>query len=427
MRIPIAIDGPTHRTRRMRFVVLAAFVSMLPLAVWWRQFRRLFFFGDDWQLLLDASTHTLTAWLLQPYSGEGILPLYKLIWIAAVKFTGGSYLTILALQWLTHFIILLLFGRLLLRLGFGAPASATAVATLGLAWSNMETLAWAMQWSALLAVLFLLIAWHLLLGILGGRRWLVYYVLCLLASGLVSTRGIFYGAVLAAFLSFGDAKQKWQLIGWSLLPSALVTAATLLAKESGAANLASVASVASLLHLTSFAVQILLLNPLYDLISYPGRYMGTVAVMLFGAAKIAVVIWAFPGAKDTAKDTRMRELLWTLLAFDVLNALATGYGRASTGDSATVSSRYQYVSLLCFGPFLGAAIASLRKEVAVIMIFVWLGAISYPWKRHLDVWTTQRGTDIRAAIETGSPNARFDPSPLTVQQARELVERYHLH
>jgi len=321
--------------------------------------------------------------------------------------------------WVTHFAILLLFGWLLLRVGLSAPSSAIAVVTLGLPWSNIETLGWAMQWGALLPILFLLIAWHILLGILDGRRWLPFYVLCLLASGLAGTRGIFYGGVLAAFIwLFPKAKQKGWLIGWSLLPSVLMTLATLLIKHNGALGRS-----ASLASEVSFAAHDLLLNPLYTLISYPGRHIGFLALLLFGAVKAAV----FAGAILNEKKTLLRATLLTLLAFDVLNALALGYGRAYTGDSATVSSRYQYISLLCFGPALGWIVSKLRKEVAVVFVLLWLGVLGYPWKTHVGRWAASRGSDLRMTLRTSSPEAHFDPSSLTAGQARNLMERYRLH
>ena len=415
----MTIDGAANHERRMRLVVLSAAISVLPLLIWWRQFALLFFFHDDWELLQGASTNNLVPWLFQPFLGEGVLPLFKLIWISAVRLSGGSYMAMVVLLWATHFAILLVFGWLLLRLGLSEAASAIAVVMLGLPWSNMETLGWAMQWNALLAMLFLLIAWHLLLEILDGRRWLFYYVTCLLASGLCSTRGVFYGAVLAAFvLVFPGARQKRWLIGWSLLPSVLVTAATWLVKQGGPPG-----QGASLFSAVSFAAHDLFLNPLYTLISYPGRHVGLLALVLFGAVKAAV----FAAAIITAKKTPVRALLLTLAAFDILNALALGYGRAYTGDLATISSRYQYISLLCFGPALGCVFSQLRKEVAVILVLLWLGVAGYPWRTHVGRWAIWRGSDLRTALLTGAPDAHFDPSSLTVARARELMERYGLH
>jgi hypothetical protein len=173
----------------------------------------------------------------------------------------------------------------------------------------------------------------------------------------------------------------------------------------------------------SFAAHDLLLNPLYTLISYPGRRVGMLALALFGAIKAAVFVWAIVGEGKTP----VRALLLTLLAFDVLNALALGYGRGYTGDLAAVGSRYQYISLLCFGPALGWAFAKLRMEAAVVSALLWVGLLGYPWKTHVERWAHSRGSDLRTALKTSPPEAHFDPSPWTVARARELIERYGLH
>jgi hypothetical protein len=403
----------------MGLVALSALVSMLPLLVWWRQFAVLFFFQDDWELLQGAANNDLIQWLFQPFLGEGVLPLFKLLWIVAVRASGGSYLFLMVLLWATHFAILLTFGWLLLRFHLSATAAAIAILTLGLPWTNLETLGWSMQWSALLAILFLLLAWHLLLGIQDERRWMFWYVLCLSATGLVSTRGVFYGGVLAAFiLASPMVRKKWPLTIWSLLPSVIITIATLLAKGSGFVGLGATLSSEA-----SFAAHDLLLNPLYLLFSYPGRHVGLLALAMFGAAKAAVIAWAIINTRGTP----LRVLLLTLLAFDLLNAAALGYGRAYTGILATVSARYQYVSLLCFGPAFGYAFSRLRKEAAVVLLLLWLGLIAYPWRTHIGVWSRWRGTDLRIALQTGAPDAHFDPSSLTVSTARQLMERYGLH
>src|SRR5258707_15694193 len=99
--------GPPRSARNL--ALGAAMFSMLPLLVYWRDFQLLFFFHDDWELLEGFSTNTLANWLAQPFLGEGILPLFKALWIAAVKLLGGSYMAMILLLWLTHFIIALFF------------------------------------------------------------------------------------------------------------------------------------------------------------------------------------------------------------------------------------------------------------------------------------------------------------------------------
>ena len=105
-------------------VAASSLVSLLPLVVCWGQFRYLFFFHDDWEMLDGAARLGLGRWLIEPFAGEGVFPLFKLMWLGAVHLTGGSYFGMILLLWLTHAAICLLFGWLLAR--FGVPPAAIA-------------------------------------------------------------------------------------------------------------------------------------------------------------------------------------------------------------------------------------------------------------------------------------------------------------
>ena len=65
-------------------------------------------------------------WLIEPFAGEGVFPLFKLLWLGAVHLTGGSYFGMILLLWLTHVAICLLFGWVLAR--FGLPPVAILLA-----------------------------------------------------------------------------------------------------------------------------------------------------------------------------------------------------------------------------------------------------------------------------------------------------------
>ena len=385
---------------------------MLPLVIWWSEFRRLFFF-HDWTLLQGAASQPLSAWLFQPFLGEGILPLYKLSWIAAVAATRGSYATVIVLLWLTHAATAVLFGDLLRRIGYSSMAIAAAVITFGLPWTNLETLGWAMQWSAVLSILFLLMAWHLLLATQWGQRYEVWFVLSVMASTFVSTRGILSGMVLAVFVILQRGKYIARLCLLSLLPAAASFAATYAGGQHGGANITRA---------LNYAAHDFLLNPFYLLVSYPGRTIGPLALLLFGALKIAVIVFALRIASAPA-----RTLMLTFLAFDLCSAVGLGYARAYTGLATSVSSRYQYASLLCLAPALGLLLGQCKKQIAVVVLAAWIGLIAFPWATHLGRWSSERGTAVRAAIGNGPPDGHFDPSPLTVAEARKLIERYRLH
>lgn len=396
----------------------AALISLLPLLVYWRHFQQLFFFHDDWELLNGYSTQTLSQWLAEPFLGEGILPLFKLFWIASVRTFGGSYMAMVVLLWLTHVAIALLFGHVLLRSGLRVNGAAFAVLMFGLPWTQIETLSWSMQWSAQLGLLFFFAAWSLLLIVLkkpvNPPVTTGIYVFCVLASGLCSSRSITSGGILAVFILLsGTSRRHLALALLSLLPGASLAAAMWLFVPHAHAQLAAA---------VSYAAHYFLLNPLYLLLSFPGRAVDARALLLFGTAKALLIVWALFRA-----GRKPLTLLLTLLAFDLVTAASLGYARSYMAVSTTISSRYQYISLLCFAPAAGMAFMNVRKEARVLVLLVSLGLFGYPWRTHVPLWVKWRGTDIRAAVEQRGNNDRIDPSSLTAGRTRELVRQYHLH
>ncbi len=345
----------------MRWHRAAALVSLLPLLIYWRHFQLLFFFHDDWELLNGHATQTLPQWLAEPFLGEGILPLFKLLWIAAVRSFGGSYMAMIVLLWLTHLAIALLFGHILLRSGLPVNGASFAVLMFSLPWTQLETLGWSMLWSAQLGLLFFFAAWNILLGLLENPHTppaaTGVYALCILASGLSSSRSIISGIVLAAFvLLHGTSVRHLWLCAISLLPPAILTLSMWLFVPHHDAQLGPA---------VSYALYYFLLNPLYSLISFPGRTVDTRALLLLGTVKVLFIAWALFTAKRKSLT-----LLLTLLAFDLLTAVALGYARSNLGVATTVSSRYQYISLLCFAPAVGLALLSSRRQAQVIVLLI---------------------------------------------------------
>lgn len=367
----------------------AALVSLLPLLVYWRNFQHLFFFHDDWELLDGCSTQTLPQWLAQPFLGEGILPLFKLLWITAVQWLGGSYLALIVLLWLTHWLLAILLGLLLSRMGVSIKAAVFAVLMFGLSWTNLETPSWSMQWSAQLGLLFFFSAWQLLLSILGKSAnppaLTALYAFCLLAGGLCLSRSITAGAVLAVFILLaGTSRRHWILCAISLLPSAFLSALMWLFVPHPDAQLWSA---------VSYATHYFLLNPLYLLISFPGRIVDTRALLLFGIAKVLFLAWTIFRA-----NRKSVPLLLTLLAFDLMTAVTLGYARSCMGVPTTISARYQYDSLLCFAPLAGQVFAGFRRELQVAVLLASLVLFAYPWRTHLPLWAKLRGADLRIAL-----------------------------
>jgi hypothetical protein len=289
----------------------AGLASLLPLIVFSHSFHQLYFFHDDWGLLDGAARSNLWEWLFQPFLGESIIPVFKLLWLGAVRLFGGGYFAMICLLWATHL------ANCLCAVSIAPPVLAALA-------------------------MYLFVVRH--------------------GSGRDLTAALSYGA------------------------------------------------------------HYFLLNPLYHLLSIPKKTVGTLALLLYGILKIAVIVWALWKA-----DTRLRPLLLVLVAFDLANAAALGFARFHTGLDTTVSSRYQYLSLFCFGPMAGLLVARPKRLARAAVFLVWIPLLAYPWKRHAPRWAGWRGVEIRERLAEVPDSSHFDPSSVTAGRARELVTLYHLH
>ncbi len=395
----------------------SAVLCIFPLFVCWRQFSMLFFFHDDFMMLYELAGSTLFRWILHPFVGESIIPLFKFLWIAAIWLFGGSYMALIVLQWLTHLAICVAFGWLMIRLRMPALAAAFAVLTFGLPSSNIESLAWSMQWGAQLDILFLLLAWHALLTILErptGVGWHVWYVFCICASSLSSSRGVVTGLTLGLFIALtGQGRRRIWLCVSSVAPTGLLVLATWLYvppfKETTVGHF-------------TYSLNYWALNPLFSLVPMGWHPTQTTVVVLFGAIKLLAIAWAFHKSGRS-----LFPFLATLVAFDLATAAALGYARTWTGLSTTVSSRYQYISLLVFGPMAGIIVAGWRKELKIVVFVLWIWLLAYRWEGTANHWAATRGIAIRNALAGNRPYAAFDPSRLSTGEARRLIKEYHLH
>jgi hypothetical protein len=157
---------------------------------------------------------------------ENFVPLFKLLWGGALLGLGGSYAAMLWLLWLTHALNTALLGRLLFRAGLTWPGVALALVCFALPVANLETLGWSVQWSAILALAFLL-AWSAVardprltprwLELAGARA----LVLCAAASALCFSRGVLTGGVLAAALLLPLLSRRAEA-GWRTRAACLV-------------------------------------------------------------------------------------------------------------------------------------------------------------------------------------------------------------
>jgi hypothetical protein len=392
----------------------SSIASLLPLFVCWPLFLRLFFFNDDWEMFDGMTRLGLGRWLAEPFLSEGIFPLFKLLWFGAVRLTAGSYFGMILLVWITHLAICLLFGGLLARCELPCAAIVFALLTFGLSWTNLETLVSPMQWNAQLGIVFFLAAWHFVIGTRKLDRHAASCFFCLLFSGLCSTRGIVSGLVLAMFvLARGKDGGRFRLVILCLAPAALLVAAMLLFTPHHPVTKPGAALF--------FGLDYLVSNPLFTPLPPLRKLFGVGTPLACGVLKTAILVWAFRSAAPAT-----RPLLITLGAFDLIVAAALGYSRSYTGLAATTSSRYQYISLLCFVPFAGILVARLRMGARIAAVLLCAVGLALPWKRHAEQWAW-RGDQLRAAIEHFEATKHFDPSSVTVGRARQLVRLYSLH
>ena len=405
---------PLRRNFTGVIVIASSIASVLPLFFLWRHFQFLFFFHDDWLMLDGLDRLGLGRWLFEPFAGEGVFPLFKILWWGALRLTGGSYLGMTAILWMTHAAICLLFGWLLERFSMEPAAIGFALLTFGLAWTNIETLGWFMQWNALLSMLFFLAAWHVVIENGKSRSGPAACFVCLVAAALCSSRGIIAGVVLAVFVlveNAGEHRARRCLL--CLAPTVLVTAiAWLFAPHHQFAAGATL----------RYASEYLILNPLFFLLPFLRVKFEAGNLVIFGLIKTAVFIWAFRKATPSA-----RPLLWTLVALDLFFAASIGYARWPTGLPTATSSRYQYIPLFCFGPMAGTLLARLRPGAQIATAFLSIVLLALPWNRHIEQWSTGRGKIIRSAIAQDDPGQSFDPSSITAGRARDLLRRYGLH
>ena len=399
-----------------RLPILAAIASVLPFFLCIRQFRLLYWFHDDWHLLNDWTNLGASAFILQPMA-EHFAPVFKLLWMGAVHATGGSYFAMLALGWATHLAVMLLFATLLTHCEFSTPATIVSVLMTGLAWTNIETLGWATQWSVVLCILFLMIAWVSISS--KGNAWLI--TLAVLAAALSAATfalGILAGIVLAAFVLL--MRRGLRLAALLFAPAAIFLVAYRHLADTYP-NFQAIDS-ARLVAMAAWAGKYLLLNPLYLLISYPHREVNALAILLFGALKILIV------AAGLIIATRMqRSVLWTLLLLDIGAAALLTAGRYTTGSIGVVSSRYQYLSLLTFSPFAGLILARLPKPAMIAASLAMVLGISLPWPRHMDRWSYERGVELRQSVASTPDDQRFGLPTITAGRARELIAKYGLH
>jgi len=419
---------------------VSGLAALAPFLIWQREFRQLFWFGDDLFLLDQMAAMSPREWTLLVFS-ENFVPVFKLFWRAAVLGFGGSYAAMLWLLWLTHALNTVLFGRLLQCAGFSWLAVLTTQLAFGLTAANLETLGWATQWSAVLATSFLLLAlwWHEIHrdtpGTLVWRKHLPLFLLAT-ASACSFSRGVLTGAVLALGLLLpllaASGPRAWlrRLPGAAccLLP-ALAVAVLIKVNSSGNHQQMSGHWMEAL----AFGASYFLLNPGHLLLGETSLHPGM--MLLLAGTKLGLIVTALRLARG-----RILHLLLLFLAYDLGSALLAGIGRYHTGFLASLSSRYQYSSLLATLPFAAWVLTHaldrlpfvrLRPWIAMGLATLLVARCLWAWPAELAVFTAWRGTEMRRLIQapaTSDPAVRVPALEfMHIERAKALQRAYGLH
>jgi hypothetical protein len=435
---PVSV-APENRLTRL-FPWLAGLAALAPFLIWQGEFQKLFWFGDDLFLLDQLARMGLREWSLLVFS-ENFVPLFKVLWGEAAVAGGGSYAVMLWLLWLTHALNCALFARLLHRSGFPFVATLVTAVVFALTPVNIETLGWSVQWSAVLATGFLLAGlWWLERQHVrpGGNRWRIHVPLFLFAaaSACSFSRGVLTGAVLGLGMllplvllrDWRSLVKRLPAAGLCLLPAVAVAAVIKLNSSGNHQQLAG-----HLGDILEFGGSYFLFNPGHTLLGGTSLHPGV--LLLLAGTKLGIVAGALRLARG-----RVLHLLLLLLAYDLGNSLLVGIGRYHTGFLASLSSRYQYSSLLASLPFAGlllaAGIARLpgartQRWAAVVLATLLAGYCLQGWPSTLTGFTGWRGTELRqllAAPATDDPAVTVPALEfMHVERAKALQRAYYLH
>lgn len=432
----VPLPPPSGAARLIPWITGVA--ALLPFVIWQKQFAELFWFADDYFLIDQMASFGFWPWVGMVFA-ENFVPVFKLLWGGALLQFDGSYLAMLWLMWLTHAFNTWCFGRLLTRYGLPWFATAAAALLFALPAANLETLGWSVQWSAILAASFFLLAllWHE-----GNDRRtgaLRRHVPLMLFAGLSAccfSRGVLTGAVLAAgallpVLLGGDRRGTPRRAGLAtlyLLPSVAVAMVILLYSGGNHQHLGG-----HIGQVLQFAFGFFLLNPAMLLLDLGWNTGG---LWLAGLLKLAVLVAGFRYA-----SARLRTLLWLLLAFDLGNAVLLGIGRYHTGIATCISSRYYYSSLIAVLPFAGVAADRLLQALtarfswrhwatAALLVVLTLACLR-TWPPELAGFVGWRGTDARKQMAQPAVAGSKETMPaldfMHVERGKALTRAYHLH
>ena len=422
--------GATSGGRELGLLAAGAIVSLAPFLVYRGLFSRLYWFGDEFDLIDQIDRLGFWHWVWLAFA-ENFVPLFKVLWGGSVLVFGGSYAAMITLVWLAHALNVALLGRMMRSAGLSWTAVFFAQFLFGLAPANLETLSWSVQGSSVLSITFMLLAMDA--GLRGRGLW--RQVAWVALSALSFSRGVVTGPVAALGRLIGAERGRSVRV-----QTRTRAAAVLLLPSIGVAALIALLAAGNHQHMRGhwaeaalFGLWYLCANPTHTLLSVESLGWHTVAIL--GLLKMALVVWSL--ARSTGP---LRVLFLMLVAFEIGDAVLLGIGRYHTGLGAALASRYQYASLLGIAPMAGfgfsrlcAAIPGGRaagRGVAALVLIVSGLALVTAWPTVLEPFTTWRGTQSRRVLLV-DPAPRSDAVPgipaMRMDRARTLIEKYGLH
>ena len=421
-------------------------VSLLPVIVLAGDFSQLFWFGDEWDLLAEIERMGFWTWTWQAFA-ENFVPLFKLLWYGLVVAGQGDYRVMIGALWLTHALNVALFGLLLREAGCSAFVAALCLVVFGLTPTNLETLGWSVQWSAVLALTFFLAAaWWQTRHLAQNHAWSwkkhgVLFALSA-ASALCFSRGVLTGAALAAIALWPVSPrigENWRgrlRTAFVCLAPALAVAVLITITQPSGGHQLWADGQRPWADMIQYAAWYFGLNPLHRLLSVDS--WGWRTTTLLTLVKLALIGWGLWRAAPP-----LRRLLVLLVILDLGNAALLGIGRYHTGLPTTVSSRYQYASLICTLPFVALWMENTLHRVrgwrpgrtgpavavALVVVIGWFTVRH--WRQEAAVFTSSRGQYTRHLLlhdPAPPPEGAMPGIPyLKTERAKELMRRYHLH
>jgi hypothetical protein len=420
-------SGEPAGNRDFWLLLAPGLLALVPFLAYHGMFKRLYWFGDEFDLIDQMDRLGFWRWVWLPLA-ENFVPLFKILWGGSVLAFGGSYSAMIAIAWLTHGLNVFLLGRLMRTCGLAWPAIFIAQLVFGLAPSNLETLAWSVQWSAMLSVTFMLLAFDSYFRKPHGLApcgWVA-------ASALSFSRGVLTGVLLA--LASIQAGGRAGLRRRGVYAIAYVLPAVLVGLL-----IAVMVPTGNQRHMEGHWGQAALYGAWYYCMN-PTHYLfgvesvGPRTVIVLGLLKLALVGW---GLARSSGPTRALFIL--LLAFDLGNAALQGIGRYHLGLLTAMSSRYQYASLIACLPTAGFWISHVgqripipngaRKVALSFLLAATATTLLVQWPKELDPFTVWRGTDSRRLFLQPPDPAQAVPGypGFPMERTRQLIAKYNLH